>query len=211
MSTKVNRFPGDGADSPTRFLACAWAVLALLLLGACTLHPGRGLKSCQYRFQTFTFLGMDAGQTHWQVDVAVSNPNDHDVTLTRMRYALLYNADTLLSGWNPEKQTVAAKDSMMLRTTLDLPNTLLKRLPPEIWTQTDAKFLIQADAYLTTWVGDIVVPGAVKETVHINMIEQLARYKDMLMRQFFTWPGRHLEDGGINAPDGSEPAPNEHL
>jgi hypothetical protein len=207
MSTKVNRFPARRADSPAALRACVLAAV-LLALAACT-HPGRGLKSCRYRFQTFTFTGMDAQQTHWQVDVAVTNPNAHEVTLTRMRYALLYQADTLLSGWNPEKKTVGANDSMMVRTSLDLPNTLFTRLPPGIWAQTDAQFVIVADAYLNTWVGDIVVPGAIRQTVHINMTEQLAKYKDMLMRRFFTWPGRHLEDGGINAPDGNPPAPGE--
>lgn len=209
MSLKVNRFPA--------FLAAA------LILSACSLHPSRGLKSCKYTFRSFTFLGMDAGQTHWQVDVAVANPNAHEVTLTRMRYALLYGPDTLLSGWNPEAKLIAAKDSAVLSTSLDLPNTLFTRLPPGIWSQTDARFPILADVYLHTWLGDIVVAQAVKDTVRINMVAQVAKYKEMLMRSFFKWPGRHLEDGGIHAPDDGpprddgvppqpgSPAPDEHL
>ncbi|HKP97639.1 MAG TPA: LEA type 2 family protein [Fibrobacteria bacterium] len=203
MSPKVNRFPRRTALSAATLLTG----LALFLSSGCSPRPGKGLKSCQYRFQTFTFTGMDAGRTHWQVDVAVSNPNGRDVTLTRMRYALLYQADTLLSGWNPERKIVPAKDSALVRTSLDLPNTLFARLPPGIWSQTDARFLLVADAYLHTWAGDVVVPQAVKETVHVNMVEQVAKYKEMLMQRFFTWPGRHLEDGGINAPDADPPGP----
>ena len=126
-----------------------------------------------------------------------------------MRYALLYQADTLLTGWNPEAKTVPAKDSAVLRTSLDIPNTLFARLPPGIWSQTDAKFQLVADAYLSTWVGDVVVPNAVKETVHINMVEQVAKYKDLLMQRFFSWPGRQLEDGGINSPNPDPPPPDE--
>ena len=202
--------PAKGLLALAAFIV--WLAACSAALSACSLHPGRGLKSCKYRFQTFTFLGMDAGLTHWQVDVAVANPNAHEVTLTRMRYALLYGADTLLSGWNPERKLVPAKDSTVLTTTLDLPNTLFTRLPPGIWSQTDARFPIVADVYLNTWLGDIVVPQAVKDTVHINMAAQVEKYKDLLMRRFFTWPGKHLEDGGINAPDAGPPAPpDEHL
>lgn len=206
MRAKVNRI--------------SWT-LGILILAGCT-HPGRGVKSCKYRFQNFSFLSMDAAQTHWQVDVAVTNPNDHEVTLTRMRYALLHESDTLLSGWNPEKRVVRANDSMSMRTTIDLPNSVLKRLPPGIWSQKDAKFTFVADAYLNTWMGDIVVPQAIKETVKIDMTQQVAKYRDMLMQKFFSWPGRRLEDGEIPAPNpnppsegapapGYETAPNEHL
>ncbi|MDB5103607.1 MAG: hypothetical protein JWP91_1296 [Fibrobacteres bacterium] len=217
MIAKVNRFP----HAPSPWLRLPAAAL-VLLLAACALNPGRGVKSCKYRFQTLGFTGMDAQATHWRMDVAVTNPNAKDVTLTRMRYALLYQADTLLSGWNPEKRTITANDSQMIQTSLDIPNALWKRLPADIWTQTDAKFDLIADAYLSTWVGDIMVPHAVKETVHINMTEQVAKYRDMVMKRFFGWPGEHLNEGGIAGPDtaapsapyppsGTEPRTNEHF
>lgn len=186
--------------------------LAALALAACALHPGRGVKSCHYRFQNLAFTGMDASQTNWQVNVTVSNPNAHDVTLTRMKFALLHDADTLIRGWNPEKRVVASMDSQMILTSLSLPNSVWQRLPPEIWTQTEAKFVIVADAYLNTWMGDLVVPGAVRQTIKINMPEQAGKLKDMLMRRFFSWPGqRLLEDPGTPgipapAPPGPSPA-----
>ena len=156
------------------------------------------------------------------VDLAVANPNSREVTLTRLHYALMYQADTLLSGWNPAKRILAVGDSQMISTTLDLPNAIFKRLPAALWSQTDAQFLMVADAYVTTWVGDIIIPNAIKETVHINMTEQIARYRDMVMKRFFGWPGQHLNDGGIVGPDssapreaappgGSGPPPNEHF
>ncbi len=182
------------------------ALLALVgLLAACSLHPGRGVKSCRYWFQALSFTGLDSQATHWKLNVAVVNPNSREVSLTRMHYALMYQADTLLTGWNPEKRVLAPGDSQLIETTIDLPNALWKRLPGDIWSQTDAKFLVVADAYVTTWVGDILVPHAIKETVHINMTEQVARYRDMVMKRFFGWPGQHLSDGGIAAPDSSAP------
>lgn len=190
MGPKVNRF---------RFLAAA------ALICACSLHPGRGVKACKYRFQTLAFSGLDGNASHWRMDVAVANPNAHEVTLNRMRYALLYESDTLLTGWNPEKRLIAAKDSQVIATTLDLPNAILKRLPAGIWSQTDAKFKLVADAYVSTWVGDIMVPYAINETVHINMTEQVAKYRDLVMKRFFGWPGNHLEEGGIAGPDTSAP------
>jgi hypothetical protein len=199
MNAKVNLFPG------LRFAGWTALVMAIAFLAACGMGPGPGVKSCKYRFQTLGFTGMDAQATHWQMDVAVSNPNAKEVTLTRMRYALLYQADTLLSGWNPEKRVVAPNDSQMMRTTMDIPNALWKRLPPGIWSQTDAQFQLVADAYLSTWLGDVVVPNAVKETVHINMTEQVAKYRDMIMKRFFSWPGEHLNEGGIAGPDSSAP------
>lgn len=187
------------------FLASFFLVsifLASIFLTSCSWLPGRGFKSCKYRFQTLTFLGMDAQATHWHMDVAVSNPNSKEVSLTRMRYALLYESDTLLSGWNPEKRILAAGDSQIIRTTLDLPNAVFKRLPPALWSQTDAQFTLVADAYLNTWLGDVTVPQAIKETVHIDMTEQVAKYRDMVLKRFFGgWPGNRLNEGGIVAPD----------
>ena len=121
-------------------------------------------------------------------------------------YALLSQAYTLLSVCNPEKRILAAGYSMVIQTTLDLPNAVFKRLPPALWSQTDAQFTLVADAYLNTWIGDITVPQAIKETVHINMTEQVAKYRDMVLKRFFGgWPGNRLNEGGIVAPDSSAP------
>lgn len=198
MRPKVNRF----ISRPVLPLVLAF------LFTACSLHPARGLKSCRYRFVSFAFLGMDARQSHWRVQVAVSNPNSHEVTLARLRYALLYDTDTLLTGWNPEAKTVPAKDSLVAMASLDLPHAVFQRLPAGIWSQTDARFVIVADAYLHTWLGDITVPTALRDTVHINMPEQVARYRDLLMQRFFPWPGKHLEDGTAPAPDEGPPREN---
>jgi hypothetical protein len=201
MASKVNRFP-----ALPLVLAATALFLASFFLASCSWLPGRGFKSCKYRFQTLSFLGMDAQATHWHLDVAVTNPNAKDVSLTRLRYALLYQADTLLSGWNPEKRILAAGDSQVIRTTLDLPNAVFKRLPPALWSQTDAQFTLVADAYLSTWIGDVMVPQAIKETVHIDMTEQVAKYRDMVLKRFFGgWPGNRLNEGGIVAPDSSAP------
>jgi Late embryogenesis abundant protein len=217
MRPKVNRYISLGHPLLPLILA-----LSPFWFTACSLHPAPGIKSCRYRILSFAFAGLDAQQSHWRVDVGVGNPNDHEVTLARLHYALLYQGDTLLTGWNPEAKTVAAKDSLLATTSLDLPHAVFKRLPSAIWSQTDARFVIVADAYLHTWLGDLTVPMAVKDTVHINMPEQVAKYRDMLLQRFFQWPGKHLEDGGVPAPDESppiskpmEPAPgdpvDEHL
>ncbi len=202
MRDKVNRF------STAPFFS---ALVCVLLLSACSLRPAKTIKSCRYRFQTLTFSGMDAGQTHWLLDVAVANPNSKPVTLSRMRFALLHDADTLLTGWNPAKKEIAPLDSQVIQTTLDLPNALWKRLPGSIWSDTDAKFLVTADAFLNTWVGPIEVPDAVHQTIHVNMPAQMAKYRDMLMQRMFSWPGRKLkedvappsDDGDSIPPDGS--------
>lgn len=207
MRPKVNRFPTPAMA----WMPCMACLMALVLV-SCSLNPGRALKSCKYRFQTLSFLGIDSQATHWHMDVSVTNPNAKEVSLTRMRYALLYQSDTLLSGWNPEKRVLAAGDSQVVRTTMDLPHAVFKRLPPAIWSQTDAEFTLVADAYLSTWVGDIMVPQAVKETVRINMTEQVAKYRDMVMKRFFGgWPGDRLKEGGIVAPDSTAPRPNQHF
>jgi hypothetical protein len=221
MAHKVKWFP-----APPIALAAVMALFLAFVSASCSWLPGRGFKSCKYRFQTLSFLGMDAQATHWHMDVAVTNPNAKEVSLNRLRYALLYQADTLLSGWNPEKRVLAAGDSQVIRTTLDLPNAVFKRLPPALWSQTDAQFTLVADAYLNTWIGDITVPQAIKETVHINMTEQVAKYRDMVLKRFFGgWPGNRLNEGGIVAPDSTAPGapfappspqeepprPNEHF
>lgn len=181
-----------------------WA-LALLCLAGC-FHIGRGVKSCRYQFKDLAFAGMDGSATHWKMRLGVANPNRHEVTITRMRFTLLREADTLLSGWNPEQHVLPAGDSTLIETSLDLPNAIFQRLPPGIWSQTDARFRIVADAYLHTWMGDLMVPNAIDQTVHVDMTKQVARLRDMLMQKLFSWPQK-LREGGIPQPDTNEPAP----
>ena len=162
------------------------ACLGILLLASCTYRSTKDLKSCRTHFQGLTFSGMDAGQTHWNMDLAVVNPNKHPITLTKLHFTLMHEADTLLTGWNPSKMELAVGDSEIVRTNLDLPNAVWKRLPSSIWTQTDAQFLVTTDAYLDTWLGQIKVPNAVRETIHVNMPEQMAKYRDMLLQKMFS-------------------------
>jgi hypothetical protein len=183
-----------------------FALAAILAVLAGCYHPGRGVKSCRYTFRNLAFMGMDAGATHWKLRMVVANPNPHEVTLTRMRFSFLHEADTLLSGWNPEQHVVPAGDSTAVEATLDLPNSIFQRLPPDIWTQTDARFQLVADAYLHTWMGDLMVAKAIDQTVHVDMTRQASRLKDMLMQKLFQWPDR-LREGGIPQPDTTTPAP----
>lgn len=183
-----------------------WALAALAFLAACT-HPARGLKSCRYTFKELAFLGMDAGATHWKIKLAVANPNTHQVTLTRLKYSLLHGADTLLSGWNPAQRVVPAGDSITAEATLDVPNAVWQRLPPGIWSRKDAAFTIVADAYLNTWLGDLVVTDALRQTVHVDMTKQVERVRDMMMQKLFSWPTRKLHEGGTVGPDTTTPSP----
>ena len=89
---------------------------------------------------------------------------------------------------------------------MDLPNSIFQRLPAGIWSQTDARFRIIGDAYLHTWLGDLLVPKAIDQVVHVDMTKQVARLKDLLMQKLFSWPQR-LQEGGIPRPDTNEPAP----
>jgi hypothetical protein len=180
-------------------------LLAILPLSGC-FHIGRGVKSCRYQFRSLEFAGMDAAATHWKLNLGVVNPNPREVTLTRMRFSLLHESDTLLSGWNPEQRVVPAGDSLAVETSLDLPNAVFQRLPAGIWMQKDARFQIVADAYLHTWMGDLMVAKAIDQTVHVDMTKQTARFRDLLMQKLFSWP-QHLREGGIPGPDTNEPAP----
>lgn len=179
--------------------------ISVAVLSGCY-HPGRGVKSCRYTFKNLAFTGMDAGATHWKLRMGVANPNAHEVTLTRMRFSFLHETDTLLTGWNPEQHVVPAGDSLTVETTLDLPNTIFQKLPAEIWTQTDAQFHLIADAYLHTWMGDLMVAKAIDQTVHVDMTRQVSRLKDMLLQKLFQWPNR-LQEGGIPQPDTTTPTP----
>ena len=143
---------------------------------------------------------MDGGATQWHLDIAVANPNKRPVTIARVHYAVLHDADTLLTGWNPAQREIAAADSQIIQTTLAIPNTLWKRLPTDIWSKTDAAFLVTADTYLDTWLGPIEARGALRETIHINMPEQMAKYREMIMQKLFSWPGQKVEQGPEPAP-----------
>jgi hypothetical protein len=184
---------------------CVFAVLAAFLLAGC-FHISRGVKSCRYQFQSLNFAGMDTEATHWKLRLGVANPNSHEVTLTRMHFTLMHEADTLLTGWNPAPRVLAAGDSQSVETTLDLPNAVFQRLPAGIWAQSDARFQIIADAYVHTWMGDLMVAKAIDQTVHVDMTKQTARLRDLLMQKLFSWP-QHLREGGIPHPDTTEPAP----
>ncbi len=181
--------------------------LFLLAFTGCFWHGTQGVKACKYSFHKLDFIGVDGAASHWKLTVGVANPNAKPVTLTRLRYALVHEADTMLTGANPQEHEVPPGDSLISETTLDIPNTLWQRLPPGIWSQTDAAFTIVGDAYVHTWMGDIVVNQAIKQTVHVDMTKQVARMKEMLLQKLFGggWPGRHLEDGGIVGPDTSAP------
>lgn len=190
---------------PAGLLVPGLVSLTVLVLAGC-FHLARGVKSCRYHFQGLSFSGMDAAASHWKLRLGVANPNPHEVTLTRMRFSLLHEADTLLSGWNPEQHVLPAGDSISAETTLDLPNSIFQRLPPGIWSQTDARFRIVADAYLNTWMGDLLVPNAIDQIVHVDMTKQMARFRDLLMQKLFSWPEK-LRGGDIPRPDTNEPSP----
>ena len=205
MPDKVNRFPKSNPILVPCLICLALAGF-LLSFNACAPRPGRGLKDCRFRFHSLAFTGVDAGASHWKLTLGVMNPNAKEITLTHMRYALMHEGDTLLAGENPETRVVPAKDSLIGETNIDIPNAIWQRLPSAIWSQTDVAFVISADAYLHTWLGDIRVPGAIRETVHVDMVQQVARMKEMLLRKMFNgWPGKHLEEGGIAGPDTTAP------
>jgi hypothetical protein len=193
------------------------ATALLSLMGCSLLHPARGVKACRYGFRSIAFSGFDGAQTNWRLDMSVVNPNPHPVTLNRMHFALKHGEDTLLSGWNPQKQELAAGDSQVVHATLQLPNAALSRLPPEMLINPDAQFTLIGDAYLDTWLGAMRFPGAFHQTIHVNMPEQIARYRDMMMRQFFggfTGPRDGPQDGAPEPgqpPDRASPPANDTL
>ncbi len=175
------------------------AILLVLLWTGCAVNPAKTLKGCRYQFKNLAFTGMEGSQTHWQLDFSIYNPNVKSVDLVKMHFAILHASDTLLSGWNPNAVTIAAGDSQMVSTLLDLPNAAWKQLPANIWSDTAAQFQVTADAYLQTWLGAVVVPYAVHATVTVNMPAQVAKYRDMMLQKLFSWPGKHLGDDS-NAP-----------
>lgn len=164
------------------------ALIAFLAAGCALFHAGRGVKSCRYTFHGVTLAGFDGAAADWRLDVGVANPNPHPVTLNRMRFTLLRGADTLLTGWNPEKRVLAPGDSQRLAATLTLPLAALGRLPPALLVDTAAEFTLVGDAYLDTWLGAMKFPGALHQTLHVNMPEQMARCNELFMRRLFGAP-----------------------
>src|SRR5690606_13409337 len=78
----------------------------------------------------------------------------------------------------------------IVSASLEVPSSILQRLPPGILTQSAAEFQIVADAYLNTWMGDLIVPGAIRETIKVDMPTRAARHRDMLMQRLFGWPAQ---------------------
>jgi hypothetical protein len=176
---------------PKRFARLLGAALPALLLASCALfNPARGLKSCRYEYRSFAFSAVDNEKTSWTVDIAVVNPNAKPVTLEKMRFAFLHSGDTLVTAWNPARRELPAGDSAVLSTSLDIPHALLQRLPPGILSDTKAEFTLVGDAYLQTWVGEVVVPGALKQNLHVDMPAQMAKVRTIFMQKLFRGFGR---------------------
>lgn len=196
-------------DSPPRNRLLLAAVLAAALalgLAACSLfNPSRGLKACRYDFLAFAFASVDGSSTYWTVDMGVKNPNSRPVTLQKMRFALLRGRDTLVSAWNPERRELAAGDSAILQTTLQLPHAILQRLPPSLLAETRAEFTLIGEAYLQTWVGEVRVPGALNQTLHVNMPEQVAKVRNIFMRNLFKGFGRPRSESPAAPTDPAVP------
>lgn len=168
-----------------RLLALAALVLSLALAACSLFDPSRGLKACRYDYRSFAFASVDGSSTYWVIDMGVKNPNTRPVALEKMRFSLLRGRDTLVSAWNPERRELPAGDSAVVQTTLQLPHAILQRLPPSLLAESRAEFTLIGDAYLQTWVGEVRVPGALKQTLHVNMPEQVAKVRNILMRSLF--------------------------
>lgn len=203
-----------------RFSQALRTLLPALLLSGCALFkPQEAVKTCRFSFHSLSFAGLDKRETHWKLKAGVTNPNIRPVKLLRMQFALHLDRDTLFSGWNPEERILAPRDSQEIQVDLNLPNNILKRLPPELLTNTDAQFLLTADAYVDTWLGEVRIPNALKQTIHMNMPEILNSYSQQLFKRFlgggqgfFRGPGQDTPPGtppdsgsGETAPDPDDP------
>lgn len=178
----------------------ATAAFVLLLSGCALFQAGRDLKSCRYAYQGFGFASVDAEKTYWNIGINVANPNAKPVTLEKMRFALLHQEDTLVSGWNPSRQEIAAGDSLDLTSTLEIPHAILQRFPPSLLADPKARFTLVGDAYLNTWLGEMQVPGAFRQTLYINMPEQVAKVRTIFMQKLFPGYGRP-KPSAAPAPD----------
>lgn len=187
---------GTGLRSRAKGRIALLAAAALALgIAACSLfNPSRGLKACRYDYRDFAFASVDGSSTYWTVDMGVKNPNSRPVTLEKMRFVLLRERDTLVSAWNPERRELMPGDSAVLQTTLQLPHAILQRLPPSVLAETRAEFTLIGDAFLQTWVGEVRVPGALRQTLHVNMPEQVAKVRNIFMRNLFKGFGRPRPD-----------------
>jgi hypothetical protein len=94
----------------------------------------------------------------------------------------------LLSGWNPEKRVLAPGDSQSFQAPLELPHAAWKRLPADVLTNPDVRFEIIGDAYLDTWLGEMTFPGALHQTIHVNMPAVIEKFQNQMLRRFFSWP-----------------------
>lgn len=132
---------------------------------------------------------MDQNKTYWVVDMGVVNPNDRPVTLEKMRFVLLHGQDTLVTAWNPAKRELAAAESTVLQSTLELPLAIIQRLPPSLLADTRAEFTLAGDAYLQTWIGEVHIPDALKQKIHVNMPEQVAKVRNLFLQKLFPRSG----------------------
>jgi hypothetical protein len=172
-----------------------WAGLLLALgalgLSACALfQAGRSVKSLRYHYRTFHFASVDQAKTYWLIDVDVVNPNPKPVAVDKMRFSLLHARDTLVTAWNPERKELAPADSLPFRTTLEIPHALLQRLPPSLLADPKAEFTLVGDAYLRTWLGEVTIPGALTQTIYVNMPEQVNKVRNLFLQKMFPGFGK---------------------
>ena len=159
-----------------------------LLIGCSSIKPGSELKSCGYQFRSLVATGLDENNSYWNLQMLMYNPNSRPVTLNKLRFAIMNDNDTLLKGFNTLEKVVAANDSIVIQTTLDFSHTVFKHLSPELLANTNASFDLGADAYVNTWMGEIMVPGIFRQSFHVNVPEQLERYRNVLMQKHLLPP-----------------------
>lgn len=160
-------------------------------ISACALfRAGQGVKSCRYHYRTFHFASVDQAKTYWLIDIDVVNPNKKPVTLDKMRFSLLHAEDTLVAAWNPERKELAPGDSLSIRSNLEIPHALLQRLPPSLLADPKAEFTLVGDAYLNTWLGEMTIPGAMSQTIQVNMPEQVAKVRALFLQKMFPGFGK---------------------
>lgn len=177
---------------PHRSAAVRGLVLLLALgISACALfRAGKGVKSCRYHYRTFHFASLDQAKTYWLIDVDVVNPNPKPVILDKMRFSLLHEEDTLVTAWNPERKELAPGDSLPFRSNLEIPHALLQRLPPGLLANPRAEFTLVGDAYLDTWLGELTIPGAMRQTIYVDMPEQVNKVRNLFLQKLFPGFGK---------------------
>jgi hypothetical protein len=188
------RFPYRAAAARGLF-PCLSLALALGMSACALFRAGQGVKSCRYHYRDFHFASVDQAKTYWLIDVDVVNPNAKPVTLDRMRFSLLHADDTLVTAWNPKRKQLAPGDSLSFRSSLEIPHALLQRLPPGLLADPRAEFTLVGDAYLDTWLGEMTLPGALRQTLHVNMPEQVNKVRDLFLRRMFPGFGKPKSPG----------------